>query len=56
MKKVRSILVKKDKSPEKVILDVVETPVANHFEENPPKDDFELLRSNSVSFVFINKM
>ncbi|KAJ8925632.1 hypothetical protein NQ315_009477 [Exocentrus adspersus] len=47
VKKVRPILVKKDKSPEKVILDVVETPIVNHFEENPPKDDFELLRSNS---------
>ncbi|KAJ8942327.1 hypothetical protein NQ318_005319 [Aromia moschata] len=49
VKKVRPILVKKDKSPEKVILDVIETPMANHFEENPPKDDFELMRSNSTA-------
>lgn len=53
MKKVKPILIKKDKLPETVNLDVVETPIANHFEENPPKDEFELLRSNSVSSVFL---
>ncbi|XP_018576892.1 ribosome-binding protein 1 isoform X3 [Anoplophora glabripennis] len=52
VKKVRPILVKRDKSPEKVILDVVDTPIVNHFEENPPKDDFELLRSNSRDDIF----
>ncbi|KAJ8944172.1 hypothetical protein NQ314_009534 [Rhamnusium bicolor] len=52
VKKVRSILVKKDKSPENMILDVIETPIVNHFEENPPKDEFELLRSNSKDDIF----
>lgn len=49
IKKVRPILIKKEKSPERVILDVTETPPANRFEENPPKDDLELKRAISVS-------
>lgn len=52
VKKVRPILIKKEKSPERVILDLTETPSANHFEEKPPKDDFELKRSISVSVCF----
>ncbi|CAH1116950.1 unnamed protein product [Phaedon cochleariae] len=47
MKKVRPILMRKDKSPEKVIVGMVNTPTVNHFEENHPKDDLELMRSIS---------
>ncbi|XP_023017045.2 SMC superfamily domain-containing protein aluminum tubes isoform X2 [Leptinotarsa decemlineata] len=52
VKKVRPILVRKDKSPERVILDIVDTPIVNHFEENVPKDDFELMRANSRDDIF----
>lgn len=48
---MRPILLKKEKTPDNVILDLIETPIANHFEENPPKDDLEIKRSNSVSFL-----
>ncbi|XP_056636449.1 kinectin-like isoform X11 [Diorhabda sublineata] len=51
-KKVRPILVNKEKSPIRIALEVIETPIVNHFEENPPKDDFELLRSNSKDDIF----
>ncbi|KAG5890213.1 hypothetical protein JTB14_028755 [Gonioctena quinquepunctata] len=52
VKKVRPILVRKDKSPEKLILDIIDTPVVNHFEENNPKDDFELMRTSSKEEIF----
>ncbi|XP_072388591.1 uncharacterized protein alt isoform X5 [Diabrotica undecimpunctata] len=52
VKKVRPILVKKEQSPQRVALEIVEAPIANHFEEIHPKDDFELLRSNSRDDIF----
>ncbi|XP_050505576.1 ribosome-binding protein 1-like isoform X9 [Diabrotica virgifera virgifera] len=52
VKKVRPILVKKEQSPQRIALEVVEAPIANHFEEIQPKDDFELLRSNSRDDIF----
>ncbi|CAG9834958.1 unnamed protein product [Diabrotica balteata] len=52
VKKVRPILVKKEQSPQRVALEIVEARIANHFEEIHPKDDFELLRSNSRDDIF----
>ncbi|XP_066263175.1 ribosome-binding protein 1 isoform X2 [Euwallacea similis] len=53
-KKMRPILVKKSSDPEIVVPSVEPSPVANHFEEIHPKDEFELLRSRSNSREEIN--
>ncbi|CAG9860393.1 unnamed protein product [Phyllotreta striolata] len=48
-KKVRPILVnRREKSPVRPDLN---TSIVNHFEENPPKDDFELLKTNNKEEV-----
>lgn len=54
--KMRPILVNKEEVENIVDIIVDEVPPANHFEEIHPKDDFELLRSNSIPVSAFRKL